>query len=100
MGSIKYGIALALILGVLLLFLKYIETRDLLILEKSKSASYERLVERINNAENKTQAVITEIKRQSVSDSAVKDYLNTRIPDSIVDILRKSHLSAVKEADD
>lgn len=75
----------------------YLETRDDLLLEKTRTASYEKLVERINNAEINTQKYANEVveKKDKVQDN--KDYLDVVVPADIIDILHKSHLSAVAQ---
>lgn len=75
----------------------YLETRDDLLLEKTKTASYEKLVERINNAEIKTQKYANEIMEKKEKNQDNKDYLDIVVPADIIDILYKSHLSAVAQ---
>ena len=75
----------------------YLETRDDLLLEKTRTASYEKLVERINNAEINTQKYANEVveKKDKVQDN--KNYLDVVVPADIINILHKSHLSAVAQ---
>lgn len=75
----------------------YLETRDDLLLEKTKTASYEKLIERINNAEINTQKYANKIMETKEKKQDNKDYLNTVVPDDIINILHKSHLSAVAQ---
>ena len=76
----------------------YLETRDDLLLEKTKTASYQQLIERINNAEINTQKYANEIVEKKEKNQNNKDYLDVVIPDDIIDVLHKSHLSAVAQA--
>lgn len=75
----------------------YLETRDDLLLEKTRTASYEKLVERINNAEINTQKYANEVVEKKEKNQDNKDYLDVVVPADIIDILHKSHLSAVAQ---